>query len=359
MDKVHRDNLFTAAKRINDIFCPLVGADPTEKEVAALERKAREEINTVYIHLFALSEAELRLRAGGEMGFFLESVSYEFSEIAHEVAETHFSERTKEGFFRIVGKIIDFFSQQEAPGDEDPADELFFFLRGITSRNISNVIARISRSEKKLLHYIYTSITKHIKISERYSRNGDLVTDLKAPPPSKSTRASSSEEIVAICSNKARGGDRPGVLIDLIFDCLEKDSRFISIVKIQTLRSAVFELLKTGHIPDIRKSTKTNPLQDFLQKEMLTLANEAVEETLSSYGWREGGSAEFRELYAKAVRDILEEMIIHGRKPPFPEVFRRCLGEGGDIEYRKKHRGSFQNFWKLLWENFLKKFRAD
>ena len=79
--------------------------------------------------------------------------------------------------------------------------------------------------------------------------------------------------------------------------------------------------------------------------------DEAVEEALSSYGWREGGSAEFRELYAKAVRDILEEMIIHGRKPSFPEVFRRCPGEGGDIEYRKKHRGSFQNFWKILWEN--------
>ncbi|MCK4538901.1 MAG: hypothetical protein KAV42_08920 [Candidatus Krumholzibacteria bacterium] len=359
MDRVHKDNLFAAARRINDTFCPLAGTDPTEEEVAALEREAREEINTVYIHLFALSEAELRVLAGGEMGFFFDSVSYEFSEIAHEVAETHFSERTKEGFFRVVGKIIDFFSTRESPGDESTADELFFFLRGMTSRNISNVIARISRSEKKLLHYIYTTITKHIRNSERYDREGDSITDLKATPPGKTARLASSEELVSICSNQARGGDRPGILVDLTFDCIEKDSRFISTVKIQALRSAIFELLRGSHIPDIRKSTKSDPLHDFLQKEMLKLAGESVEEALSSYGWREGGSAEFRELYAKAVRDILEEMIVHGRKPPFPEVFKRHLGEGGDVEYREKHRGSFQNFWKILWENFLKKFRAD
>ena len=57
--------------------------------------------------------------------------------------------------------------------------------------------------------------------------------------------------------------------------------------------------------------------------------------------------------------DMLEEIIVHGRKIPHIEALGRHIDDLDENAYRATHKGSFQNFWKSLWEDFLKKIRAD
>jgi hypothetical protein len=172
-------------------------------------------------------------------------------------------------------------------------------------------------------------------------------------------RQATEEEIVAGCAPLLRGSDKPGRVVGTIFDWLLGMDKYGSGLHISVLRNAVFEMISTRFIPSGKDSTRIDPMQEYLQKEMLLLAREALEETMVTYGWRKGGSAEFRDEYERAGWDMLEESIVHGKKPRHHEALGRHI-RGCDVEtYRKTHMGSFQNFWKALWDTFLKKIRAD
>jgi hypothetical protein len=56
---------------------------------------------------------------------------------------------------------------------------------------------------------------------------------------------------------------------------------------------------------------------------------------------------------------MLEEIIVQGRKLQHHEALGRHIDGCGAEEYGRAHKGSFQNFWKVLWDNFIKKIRAD
>ena len=118
-------------------------------------------------------------------------------------------------------------------------------------------------------------------------------------------------------------------------------------------------MLKSRFIQQRRETTKIDPMQEYLQKEMLLLAREALDETSATYGWRAGGSAEYREAYERAGWDLLEEIIVHGSRTRQHEALGRHIAGCSADMYREKFMGSFQNFWKVLWDNFLKKIRAD
>jgi hypothetical protein len=145
----------------------------------------------------------------------------------------------------------------------------------------------------------------------------------------------------------------------MIFNELLRKKDFARHLHISTLRRGVFELIKSRFILQPREISEIDPMQEYLQKEMLGLAREALNETVATYHWRAGGSREFMAEYKKAGWDILEEIIVHGSKIPHEEALGRHIAGCDENAYRTTHKGSFQNFWKVLWDNFLKKIRAD
>jgi hypothetical protein len=301
-----------------------------------------------------MAVAELEMKSRSSSWFFLSTVSYEFDEIAHIAAETPYSTRGEDNFLEVTGLILRFFSGDDRTEKRD----LFFFLRGISEVNLSHILKEISRTEKRLLHYVFTAVTRHIAADPRYMRKGGILTDLEAigkPAHAQPTV----EEVVEGCSPLLQGSERPGRIVGLIFDYLLGSDRYGSSLHIATLRTAVFELVRTRFIPPQDETTRIDPMQEYLQKEMLQLSREALDETAAMYGWRRGGSARYREAYEKAGHDMLEEIIVHGRRIGHHEALGRHI-DGCDIDrYRKEFMGSFQNFWKVLWDNFLKKIRAD
>ncbi len=348
------DRLYEAAENIRDVFAPLAGTYPSDEIIDRAEKSVSRDIRTIYLHLFAMAVAELEVKSRSSGWFFLSTVSYEFEEIAHITAETPYSTRGENNFLEIINLILRFF-----PGDNRTEKrDLFFFLKGITEVNLSQILKKISCSEKKVLHYIFSAVTRHIRTSPRFERRGSNVIDFEALDPSP-RRQATADELVASCAPLLQGSETPGRAVDLIFDNLSAGNSYASYLHISTLRTAAYELIKSQFIPSRSDITRNDPMQEYLQKEMLRLAEEALAETAGSYGWRKGGSAECREAYEKAGRDMLEEIIVHGRKIPHHEALGRHI-EGCDTEmYRKRHMGSFQNFWKALWKNFLKKIRAD
>ncbi len=354
LEGVDLERLYKAAENIRDVFSPLAGAELMDGEIDGAELSVRRDIKMIYLALFAMAVAELEMKSKRSSWFFLSTVSYEFDEIAHSTAEIPYSTRGEDNFLEITNLILRFFSGD----DKIEKRDLFFFLRGISGVNLSHTLKEISQTEKKLLHYVFSAVARHITADPRYRRNADIVTDLEAP--GKSTgRQASADEIIAGCAPLLRGSEKPGRLVGLIFDWLLGTEIYGSCIHISTLRTAVFELISTRFIPPRIETTKIDPMQEYLQKEMLLLAREALDETSATYGWRSGGSAEYRGAYEKAGWDMLEEIIVHGSKVQHHEALGRHIA-GCDAElYREKHMGSFQNFWKVLWDNFLRKIRAD
>ncbi len=352
-ERVALDRLFEAAENIRNVFGPLQGTHLSNAAIDMAELSAREDLKAIYLNMFALADAELKSKSNSSSHFFLSTISYEFEEIAHSAAEIPFSKRNENNFLEITELILRFFSTEGKT-----KKDLFYYLRGITSVNLRQKLDEISKAEKKLLSFVHTAVTRHIKADPRYRRNINTVTDLEALE--KSTwRQATEEEIVAGCAPLLRGSDKPGRVVGIIFDWLLGMDKYGSGLHISVLRNAVFEMISTRFIPSSKDSTRIDPMQEYLQKEMLLLAREALEETMVTYGWRKGGSAEFRDEYERAGWDMLEESIVHGKKPRHHEALGRHI-KGCDVEtYRKKHMGSFQNFWKALWDTFLKKIRAD
>ena len=354
-DSTELSQLYRAAERIDSAFKPLAGLSLSDEEIDDAESLANKDIRIVYQHLFALAVAELKIRSRSSDWFFLNTVSYEFDEIAHLIAASPFSRREDTGFLELTGLIMRFFHNKKTLGKEN----FFYYLKGITGNNFNQVIKQISRSEKKLYHYVYTAVTRHIRKSPRYERTGDTITDMKTRETGSSWREASIEEVIEKCSSGLNSSKTPGSIVDMIFDIISRDGRFSSRLHISTLRSATFELIKSRFTSPAMKITHFDPMQEYIQSDMLLLADEALAETISSYGWRNGGSADFREVYEKVGRDLLVETIMDGERSPVHEIFSMYLKDNSDDEYREKHRGSFQNFWNVLWNNFLKKIRAD
>lgn len=350
----HLDRLYQAAENIRGVFSPLIDTELSDEEIDLAEISVRRDIKTIYLALFGMAVAELEMKSRRSSWFFLSTVSYEFDEIAHITAEIPYSTRGEYNFLEITNLILRFFS---GDGKTEKRD-LFFFLRGISGNNLSHTLKEISRTEKKLLHYVFTAVARHITADPRYRRNADIVTDIEALEKSTGQQASA-DEIVAGCAPLLRGSEKPGRIVGLIFDYLLGTDKFGCCIHISTLRTAVFELISTRFIPPQIETTKIDPMQEYLQKEMLQLARASLDENSVTYGWREGGSAEYRDAYEKAGWEMLEEIIVHGKKIQHHEALRRHIA-GCDVNaYRKKHMGSFQNFWKVLWDTFLKKIRAD
>jgi hypothetical protein len=318
------------------------------------EKNHRGDFKEIYVGLMAISVARLRVMMRSPASYFLNTVSYEFEEIAHMIAEVPFSSRGADKFLKIVDLIIRFFSSE---GEKNP-EELYKYFRGVTDKNFKQVIKQISSSEKRLHHFINTAVTRHVLSSPRYTRRGDIVTDLEALEAS-SLRQATIFEIVADCAHLLGDSEKPGRLVDMIFDYILGKRQFSCHLYIKTLQGSVFKLIRSRFTPPAKESTKMDPMQEYIQKETLLLAREALKETAAAYGWREGGSAEFIEAYEKGAWDRLEENIVNGRRMPAHEALGRYIDGLGVNVYESTHKGSFQNFWKVLWENFLKKIRAD
>jgi len=348
------DSLYKAAENIRDFFAPLAGMELSDEEIDAAELSVRRDIRTIYLALFGMAVAELEMKAKTSAWFFLSTVSYEFDEIAHITAEIPYSTRDENNFLEITNLILKFFTGDDRTEKKD----LFYFLKGISGINLSCKLSEISEAEKRLLHYVYTAVARHITADPRYRRHGSIVTDLEKLEKSTGRRVTA-DEIITGCAPLLRGSERPGRIVGMIFDWLLGNDKYDCCLHISALRTAVFELIKTRFIPQKIESTKMDPMQEYLQKEMLQLARASLDESSATYGWRKGGSAECRKAYEMAGWDMLEEIIVHGRKLKHHEALGRHI-DNCDVEaYREKHMGSFQNFWKVLWDNFLKKIRAD
>ena len=359
-DGDYLDMLFAAAKNIHSAFTapgdrPFAGTD-----LAALESSLESDLKTVFLHLYALTKADLRIRSDRDGLFFLRTVSWDFDDIAWEAAEIPFESRCGNGLLEVVDLISRFFSRETEPTRED----LFLHLKSVASTNLTQMIKRIYRMENRPMHYVYSAVTRHVTAGEAYSRDGNRVrragmADADGGPGAATLRREAGvDEIVSLCSGDVGGSDTPGLIVDIVFDRLAGHPRFSPSLGINTLRHAVFTLIKSRFVPAPGGSPEIDPMEEYYSAEMLRLGEITLSETIGSYGWREGGSGEFRELFEKTARDLLSEAIISGTMPPFHEAIGRYQENYTREKYEKTHKGSFQSFWNVVRKNFLKIIRA-
>lgn len=369
-DGDYLDLLFTAAKNIHSSFILPGGRSFAGAEITALESSLESDLKTVFLHLYAMTIADLRIRSDRDGLFFLRTVSWDFEDIAWEAAEIPFESRCGSGLLDVVDLIARFFSRET----EQTREGLFLHLKSVASTNLTQMIKRIYRLENRPMHYVYSAVTRHVTADEDYSRDGSAVRRTDKPGDRSGAegmlapdggpgaavlrREATVEEIVSLCSGDVGGSDTPGRIVDIVFGRLADHPRFCSSLGINTLRHAVFTLIKSRFVPAPGGTPETDPMEEYYRAEMLRLGEITLTETVESYGWREGGSGEFRELFEKTARDLLSEAIISGTMPPFHEAIARYEEDYTRDKYEKTHKGSFQSFWNVLRKNFLKIIRA-
>lgn len=358
--------LFAAAKNIHSSFNAPGDRPFAGTELEALENSLESDLKTVFLHLYALTKADLRIRSDRDGLFFLRTVSWDFDDIAWEAAEIPFESRCENGFLEVVDLIARFFFRETEPTRED----LFLHLKSVASTNLTQMIKRIYRLENRPMHYVYTAVTRHVTAGEAYSRDGNTVRRAGmagadgspaldgGPGAAILRREATVDEIVSLCSGDVGGSDTPGRIVDIVFGRLAAHPRFSPSLGFNTLRHAVFTLIKSRFVPAPGGTPETDPMEEYYRAEMLRLGEVTLAETVESYGWREGGSGEFRELFEKTARDLLSEAIISGTMPPFHEAIGRYQVDYTREKYEKTHKGSFQSFWNVVRTNFLKIIRA-
>lgn len=351
--------LYGALERIQRIFAPLAGS-AGGAGIDAAEIEARGAFHVLYRHLHALATADLLVRLSRPEGFVLGIVAFELDEMAHMSAEMPFMRRAENGLLEIAGLAARFFSGGPVDGTAamSPREACFHFLRGVTANNVSQVIKRAWKTENPVRHYVMIAVSRHLASSPRYARRGELVIDRGAPDPGADRREATPEEAVAITSSDVTAADAPGAIVDLIFDSLSRSRRFRPSLRISSLRSAVFELLRSRHTPAAAVSGGSDPLQEYLLTELLGNAREALEETRARYRWGDH-SPELREAFCRAGWDYLEEILRYGEAAFRHELLGKYVTDCDADTYKKKYAGSFQHFLGVLWENFMKKFRAE
>ena len=359
-DGDYLDLLFTAANNIHSSFTASGDRLFAGTDLATLESSLENDLKTVFLHLYALTKADLRIRSDRDGLFFLRTVSWDFDDIAWEAAEIPFESRCENGLLDVVDLIARFFSREAEPTRED----LFLHLKGVASTNLTQMIKRIYRLENRPMHYVYSAVTRHVTAGEAYSRDVNTVRRAGlagadgGPGAAVLRREAGVDEIVSLCSGDVGGSDTPGRIVDIVFGRLSDHPRFSPSLGINTLRHAVFTLIKSRFVPAPGGTPETDPMEEYYRAEMLRLGEITLSETVESYGWREGGSGEFRELFEKTARDLLSEAIISGTMPPFHEAIGRYQVDYTREKYEKTHKGSFQSFWNVVRKNFLKIIRA-
>ena len=353
------NELYIAMERIQRVFSPLAET-ACSAEIDEAELEARGAFRILYRHLHALATADLLVRLSRPEGFALGIVTFELDEMAHMSAEMPFMMRAENGLLEIARLAERFFSGGPVEGTAamNPQEACFYFLKGVTANNVNQVIKRVWQSENPVRHYIMIAVNRHIASSDRYERSGELVIDRAAPPAGGTSREAIPEEAAALAAPVVTSADTPGTIVDRIFDHLRESPRFRPVLHISSVRSAVFELLRARHTPSLPDSAGTDPLQEYLLSELLGLAEEALEETVTQYRWGDQAPDQ-RAAFRSAGRDYLEEILRHGETAPRHEILGRYI-TGCDVDtYRKSYMGSFQHFLGVLWRRFIKKFRAE
>ena len=351
--------MFAAMERIQRIFAPLAeSAAPPEIDAAELE--ARGAFRILYRHMHALATADLLVRLSRPEGFVLGVVTFELDVMAHMSAEMPFMKRSGNGLLEVTGLVERFFSGGSIDGTAamNRQEACFYFLKGITENNVSQVIKRVWQTENPVRHYVMIAVNRHVAASGRYERRGELVMDREAPGGQADLREATPEEVVLLTRAVVKATDTPGMIVDLVFDGLRESGRFRSALRNPSLRSAVFDLLRARHTPPDAGTAGTDPLQEYLLSELIGLAREALAETVAGYRWGDHTDA-LRESFARAGWDYLEEILRHGEAAPRHEILGRYVTDCDRETYRTKYMGSFQHFIGVLWANFMKKFRAE
>ncbi|MDD3642998.1 MAG: hypothetical protein PHQ19_06020 [Candidatus Krumholzibacteria bacterium] len=358
-EEAELNELFGAMERLHRIFAPLAApAGPAAIDDA--EREARGAFRILYRHMHALATADLLVRLSRPEGFILGIVTYELDEMAHMSAEMPFMKRAENGLLEIAGLAGRFFSGGPVEGIAamNQREACFYFLKGVTANNVSQVIKRIWKSENPVRHYVMISVNRHSASSRRYERSGELVVDGRAPKGEADRREATPEEAAAVAVADVTAADTPGMIVDMIFDRLRASRRFRPSLRVPSLRMAVFELLRSRHTPASAVASGTDPLQEYLLTELLGTARAALEETMNRYRWGDH-PPDLREAFRRAGWEYLEEILRYGEAAPRHELLGRHVIDCDTTTYRNRYMGSFQHFLGVLWENFMKYFRAE
>jgi len=352
IDEKRTRELLEAARQVEAVFAPLTGRRHPDTEIDSAEKRARSGLQTIYHNLYSMARSALLDHTMVSTGILPGLIHISIDDMAWEVAGIPFEKRKEDGLLEVVHIILGLF-EGEPPGGKD----VFLYLAGVTRKNVSQTVRRTFRLEDGMRAYIHGAVRSHVSGSPRYRLEDGAVEDLESPADCAQDDPDPGG-ILSSFDTSGAGAMSPGEIVDAVFDHMAEMPGSAGRISLSSLRRIVHSIYGGG-VPGGRKVSAGNPEQEYLRKELLDIARDSVSGTASGYGWKESHPREIRDAFERAGYDYLAEIIDEGTcATPYHELIGRYLPGCDKETYRKEHRGSFQHFLKLLWNDFLENFRA-
>lgn len=343
--------LYDISRRILDAF-PLSSINIlSPKDIESREKSLRREFNLLAEQLVSMAAAEIRIRGLHEKSHDPETDEVTINDAACIAVSFLCLTRRRSGLLEIVEIIRSLFRRNPDAGSID----LFNYLSVVVSRTLCQSSKQKARFENPWFYRIARCVDFHVRSRPRYAVQAKLVIDLEAPGQSP---LANSEDMLSICNQYLPIPKKPGVAIDIIFDCLKESGLYSGRVEKRELYLAVYKLMAPHMTVDCLHSQVSTPYDDRLISMMHVEAHDLLCEMEKTYKWRKAGDGKLRTAFVCAGEDIILDKIYFGAKRNSLKEYLSVYIDGLATKEWNDYRGSFQHFVRVLEKKWSEKLRT-
>lgn len=348
------EELYEVSSKILGGFPLSSGKKMPPEEIASREKGLRDEFNTLCAHLLSMAVAEIRVKGLHEKSHDPETDKVTINDAACIAVSFLFYRRKQSGLPEVIEIIRSLFRRNPEAGPVD----LFNYLSAAVARNLSQSAKQKARFDNPWYYCVARCVDFHVRSRPRYEIEGKSVVDLEAEKPTHQSQSPSSEEAISLCNRVSPLPKKPGPAIDLIFDCLRESDAYDVRIHRQELYLAIYKLMTPHMTAEYPRTNILTPEDTHLLSSMQIEAYDLLGEMEESYNWRKIQDGMHRAAYLNAGEDILMDLLYFGERRNSHSEYLSAYLDGFAIENWREHKGSFQNFVKVLEKKWSEKLRA-
>ncbi|MCK4237382.1 MAG: hypothetical protein KAX38_09715 [Candidatus Krumholzibacteria bacterium] len=348
--------LFETCKRINDLASKFDDKELDNVSFIEIEALIEREIVVMHRFLFLLTRAALMESAGL---LIFGAGSKTVGNIEDEALETIvplFLRRNSSKRYEIVHVVRNLFRKNPEAESKDTLK----YMIGTVKRTISNKCREKLREKNPLFISTSRKVKDYIDNSERFECCSGIVRESHKEPELEDRRFQNTEELVSMCGSVSPVPSTVSEAVEIIFDSLKSDMLEVRrSVRLKDLKSAVCRILEPIIIYRQQNRKPMSPYLDFLLNESYKLLCETSEELRISYQWRKGFDEITRTAFCEAgIEYIWDKTRFDKQLSQFKYLAAYIPGCAKHV-YNREYKGSLQNFFKTLEEQWRNKLRAD
>lgn len=320
------------------------------------EEYLKEDIGLALKHCRVMARVKLMAGCYGGFSEYNPSVHEDIDTIAGDISSKLAYRRKGTGYFELIHVIE---SLRRKNPDPEPADTVKYFS-GVITRLIWNHGSQQIKNACPAIYNTYRKIDYYCGNSDLYDVDDGVVVLREAIIKRLGAISPSSYEIVSMCGRYYPITGTVSAAVDLIFELLDSDPKFLAAVRNSELKRGVYELLKPKLDIQYSPPPPLTPESVMLGGDMFRALKTAIASVATLYRWRgDYSDVEKNAMVDAAYEYLLDEMLIDKPKHSFFDCLAANLENCTREVYDARFKGSFQNLNAWVRDKWKKNLGAE